>query len=329
MQEKEKKSRKKRFPWRTVIITVLVTSLLAGIISYLIAYNAIKKQFEYSRQPIVIEESEAMRTLKDNLASGTGVTTALRQSFKNYLIVYNGNSYTFYPLNYDMKMHNRKKENVKVLPSGEWQYLEKGKVVSHKGIDVSSHQGAIDWAKVKEDNVEFAIIRAVYRGYESGKLVVDTCFNDNAKGAGEQGIETGAYLFSQALNEAELDEEIELLLETVKPYDMKGPIVLDIELTEGGNGRADSLSAAERTALARHFTEKVRAAGYRPMLYYNFETALMLINTEELEDSDKWYASYTSDFYYPYYYSYWQYTSSGKVKGIEGDVDMDICFEEL
>lgn len=329
MQERERKSRKKRFPWKTVLMTVFVTSVVAGIISYIIAYNAVKKQFEYSRRPIVIEESEAMKTLKDSLSSGTGVTTALRQSFKNYMIVYNGDSYTFYPLNYDMKMHDRKRENLKELPSGEWQYVENGKKVSHKGIDVSSYQGEIDWAKVKEDDVEFAIIRAAYRGYESGKLVVDKCFHDNAKGAGEQGILTGAYLFSQALNEAELDEEIELLLETVKPYDMKGPLVLDIELTDGGKGRADGLSADERTAFAKRFAEKISAAGYHPMLYYNFEAALQLLNTEELEDIDKWYASYSKDFYYPYYYSFWQYTESGKVKGIDGNVDMDICFEDL
>ena len=327
MQEKEKKSRKKRFPYKAVLMTAVITAALVGVITYLIAYNAVKRQYEFSRQPIVIEESEAMKSLKDNLASGTGVTTALRQSFKNYLIIYSGNNYIFYPLNYDMKMHNRKKENVKELPNGEWQYFEKGKKVSRKGIDVSSHQGEINWAEVKEDDVEFAIIRAVYRGYESGKLVVDSCFNDNAEGANAQGIETGAYLFSQAINEAELDEEIELLLETIKPYDIKGPVVMDIELTEGGTGRADSLSASERTALAKHFTERIKAAGYRPMLYYNYETALLLLDTEELEESDKWYASYTSDFYYPYYYSYWQYTSSGKVKGIDGDVDMDICFE--
>lgn len=329
MQEKSKRSRRKRLPWKLVLMTVLVTGVAVGIISYFIAYHAVKKQYEYRRQPIVIEENEAMKTLKDNLASGTGVTTALRQSFRNYLIVYSGSSYSFYPVNYDLKMHNLSRENVKQLPSGEWQYIVKGKKISHKGIDVSSHQGSIDWARVKKDGVEFAILRAVYRGYESGKLVVDSCFNDNAAGANAQDIVTGAYLYSQALNEAELDEEIDLLIETISPYKIRGPVVLDIELTEKGTGRADSLSADERTALAKHFTERIRKEGYRPMLYYNFETALLLLNIEELEDSDKWYASYTSDFYYPYYYSFWQYTSSGKVDGIEGNVDMDICFEEL
>ncbi len=127
MQEKEKKSRKKRFPYKAVLMTAVITAALVGVVTYLIAYNAVKRQYEFSRQPIVIEESEAMKSLKDNLASGTGVTTALRQSFKNYLIIYSGNNYIFYPLNYDMKMHNRKKENVKELPNGEWQYFEKGK----------------------------------------------------------------------------------------------------------------------------------------------------------------------------------------------------------
>lgn len=329
MRDRDRKSRKKRTPWRLVAATVIITCLITAAVTYLIAYNSVEKKFEYSRQPIVIEESEAMKTLKDNLASGSGVTTALRQSFRNYLIVYSGNSYSFYPVNYDLKMHNRKKENVKMLEDGEWQYIENGKKVSHKGIDVSSHQESIDWAKVKEDKVEFALIRAVYRGYESGKLVVDSCFHKNAAGASEQGIAIGAYLYSQALNEQELDEEIDLLLETIEPYEMKCPIVLDIELSEGGTGRADSLSKEERTALAKHFIERIKEAGRRPMLYYNFETALLLLNIDELENADKWYASYTSDFYYPYYYAYWQYSSTGKVSGIEGNVDMNICFEDI
>lgn len=103
---------------------------------------------------------------------------------------------------------------------------------------------------------------------------------------------------------------------------------MDIEIANNGEGRADTLSVEERTALAKLFTEKVREAGYEPALYYNYETALLLLDINELEDSEKWYASYTEDFYYPYYYKYWQYSESGKVSGIEGNVDLDLWFTD-
>jgi len=327
---KYRKKENRGFTPLTVFVIVLLTAAVVGIVVYVVAYRKVEEEFKYTRQPIVIEEGEAMAAIKENLENGSGMTTALRKGFKDYLVVYNDSKYIFLPINFNRKMHNRKSENVKKLPSGEWQYRENGRTVSYKGIDVSAHQGDIDWAKVKEDAVEFAMIRAVYRGYgEEGRLVTDKKFEENITAAAEAGIHVGVYMFSQALNEKELDEEVELLLSSIEGRNVTCPVVLDVELTEGGTGRADQLTMEERTALAKRFCEKVRAAGYRPMLYYNYETALLLLDTDQLEEYDVWYASYTSDFYYPYYYSLWQYTNTGKVSGIEGDVDLDMSFEKF
>lgn len=314
----------------TVVILLILTAVIAGIIAYVAAYKKVEDEYAYSRQPIVIEEGEAMKTLKNNLEGGSSVTQALRLSFKDYLIIYTGKQYIFMPVNYNLKMHNRSSDKLKKISENEWEYRENGKTVSYKGIDVSVHQGDIDWTKVAEDKVEFAMIRAVYRGYGAeGNLVTDKKFVENIQGAQAAGIHTGVYMFSQALNAEEMDEEIKLLLETIKPYKIECPVVLDIELTQEGTGRADGLTMEERTALAKQFCEKIKAAGYIPMLYYNYETALLLLDTEQLEDYDKWYASYSSDFYYPYYYSLWQYTDKGSVSGIEGDVDMDMSFKKF
>jgi len=311
-----------------LIAGAVVLILLTAIVTYMVSYRKVEAEFIYSRQPVYVEEGEAMETLRTSLESGNSVTTSLRKSFKDYMVVYKASKYNFIPINYELKMHDRSAENVKVVANEEWEYRVNGKTVSYKGIDVSSHQGDIDWQQVAGDKVKFAMLRAVYRGYESGKVVVDDSFAVNAKYATENGIAIGAYLFSQAIDEKEIDEEVDTLLETIKPYDVKCPVVMDIELTEGGTGRADGLSVQERTDLAKRFCERVKAAGYTPMLYYNFETAMTLIDIAQLEDYQKWFATYTMEFYYPYYYSIWQYSNKGTVKGINGDVDMDMSFEK-
>ena len=128
--------------------------------------------------------------------------------------------------------------------------MQDGQVVSHKGIDVSKHQGNIDWTKVAADGVEFAFIRVGLRGYGTeGKLVEDEYFEQNIKGALQAGIKVGVYFYSQAITDAELLEEANLVLEKIKPYNVELPIVYDVEKVSGGKGRANDLSVEDRTRL--------------------------------------------------------------------------------
>ena len=212
------------------------------------------------------------------------------------------------------------------MENGEFQYLTDGQVTSHKGIDVSSHQGNIDWNLVAQDGVEFAIIRVGYRGYGSeGRLVVDEKFENNIKGATAAGIKVGVYFFSQAINEAELLEEANLVLEQIAPYKIECPVVYDVEKTSA-QGRMNAISVEERTQLTKLFCQTIADAGYRPMIYHNTEMGALLINIAELEDYDKWYASYSDQMFYPYDYKIWQYSDKGKIQGISTDVDLNICF---
>ena len=173
-QKYESGSRKKKKNARikAVILLLLLTAAVAGGLSYYAAYKRVQKEYAHMRQPIVIEESEVLDTLRGNLEAGTGVTSSLRKSFKDYLIINDGTRYIFNPVNYDLKMHRRTKEELDTT-GAFWNYERKNRKLARPGVDVSSHQGPIDWAKVKEDGVEFAICRALYRGYGSGKLVVD------------------------------------------------------------------------------------------------------------------------------------------------------------
>ena len=109
-------------------------------------------------------------------------------------------------------------------------YLLLQNVTSYPGVDVSAHQGTIDWAAVKASGIQFAIIRLGYRGYGSGKLVEDDYAKQNLKEAKEAGLKIGAYFFSQALNIKETDEEIQFMLNMLADVDLDMPIILDWEI---------------------------------------------------------------------------------------------------
>ena len=277
------------------------------------------------------QEAEANRVLdgiKESLTAGNTTVETLRPYYPDEIVVVSAGSFHFVPINRGLKQNDLVRENLNILESGEYQYLTDGAVTSHKGIDVSNHQGKIDWQQVAADGVEFAIIRAAFRGYGTGKLVEDEMFEKNIEGAKAAGIKVGVYLFSQAVTEEEVLEEANLVLEKIAPYQLDCPVVFDVEKVSGA-GRMNALSVEERTALTELFCQTVQNAGYRPMIYYNTEMAALMLNLTELEEYDKWYASYSEQMFFPYEYKIWQYSDKGKVQGISGDVDMNISFAPL
>ncbi len=288
--------------------------------------NFIRSEADIAADNTLSADQKIVLGIKSSLESGNSVMETLRKYYPNDLILYKNKRYVFTPVNDSLKKHNYKTEDLKQSENGEWQYTDGDKVISHKGIDVSSHQGDIDWAKVKGSGVEFAMIRALYRGYSSGKLVEDEKFKNNIVGADANGIKAGVYIFTQAVNETEVDEEIAMLKELVGENKVDYPVVVDVEEANAGEGRMDTLGIEERTSLIKYYCEKLKDAGYKPMIYFNIESALLMLDLTQLEDYDKWLAAYNSEFYYPYQYTLRQYSDSGSIDGIEGDVDLDISF---
>lgn len=208
----------------------------------------------------------------------------------------------------------------------EVEYVERGKTRSIKGIDVSRYQGGIDWKKVAGDGVRFAIIRAGYRGYDLGGLVPDERFEENIEGARKNGIGAGVYFVTQAISIEEAIEEAEFVLESIAGYDVTWPVVLDLEDAASAKARTASLTSDERTDFIIAFCETVREAGYTPMLYSNIRWFMDEMDLSRLTEYDKWFAQYFQRPFFPYAFQMWQYTSSGRVAGIEGPVDLNICF---
>ncbi|MGN0419604.1 MAG: glycoside hydrolase family 25 protein [Acetatifactor sp.] len=273
--------------------------------------------------------NQVLLDLKGGLLDGVTVVELLRELYPDDIVVAAGGKYHFVPVNRELKMNSLDPINLNVLDNGEFQYLTDGKVTSYKGIDVSSHQGVIDWNLVAQDGVEFAFIRVGFRGYGSeGKLVVDEMFHTNIQQAKEAGVKVGVYMFSQATTEAELDEEVQLVLDNIASYQLDCPVVYDVEMISG-NGRMNNLTPEERTNLTLRFCEKIAQAGYRPMIYHNTEMAAIRIDYAALEAYDKWYAAYNRRMFFPYEFKVWQYSDKGSVQGIKTNVDMNISFAPL
>ena len=197
------------------------------------------------------------------------------------------------------------------------------------GVDVSKYQGDIDWQKVAGAGVEFAMIRIGNRGYgAAGKISLDAYALDNIAQAQAAGLQVGVYFYSQALNEAEAIEEAEFVLDALTGIRLQLPVTFDWEVFENGEtkGRTYGMKVEEVTPCAVAFCETIRAAGRQAMVYFNPEMAMDLLYLEQLTDYGFWLAQYGDAMAFPYKVDMWQYTSAGKVDGIGGKVDLNLCF---
>ncbi|MBP8967777.1 MAG: glycoside hydrolase family 25 protein [Lachnospiraceae bacterium] len=195
----------------------------------------------------------------------------------------------------------------------------------HKaGIDVSSWQGEIDWDKVRESGIEFVIVRAGYRGSVTGAIVKDKYFDANVSGALNAGLSVGVYFVTQAVNEAEAVEEASAVMEMCEGYDLDLPIYLDVEGSNGGRG--DQIDVETRTLVCEAFCRTLENAGVSGGVYACRYWLNNNIDASRLDRFNVWLAEYRSTPLYGGYYSMWQYTSKGRIDGIEGNVDFDILY---
>ena len=183
----------------------------------------------------------------------------------------------------------------------------------YKVIDVSDWQGQIDWAKVKADGVVGAIIR-----YADG-TTLDSRFNENMQNAKANGLHIGSYIFSRAKTKAQAEKEAERLYNACKPYGCDMPLYIDLEVAK--------LSKYANT-VAQAFIAKMKALGGKPGVYANLNWWNNYLKPTAKLSFAMWLAQYnkTMDYKPKSDVGMWQYSSSGKVDGIKGKVDMDECY---
>ena len=209
------------------------------------------------------------------------------------------------------------------VKSGRISYKAGGKVVSRTGIDVSEHNGKIDWAKVAADGIDFAYIRIGYRGSVEGNITHDKRFEQNFDGARKNGLDVGVYFFSQAITPEEARDEARYVVKQLDGYATEYPVVFDMEPSTSGDDRVSSLTNDQMTAIAKAFCKELRKNGYYACVYGS-RADLAHYDLAALSRYGFWYAEYAKAPTMALRYGIWQYTDSGKVDGIDGNVDLDI-----
>lgn len=212
-----------------------------------------------------------------------------------------------------------------VRTGDRYSYKDGSFVVDKTGVDVSDHQGDIDWQAVAGDGISFAMIRAGYRGNTEGLIHADELFEQNLTGARNAGLECGVYFYSQALNADEAREEAEFVLGLLGSRELEYPVVFDYELNDGN--RIANVDGETATACARAFCDVISAAGYPIMLYGNGYD-LWPLDLSQLYDCTIWYAEYNASPSRSDAFSIWQYTESASVNGISSPTDLNLDLSE-
>lgn len=269
---------------------------------------------------------ELLSDMQTRLSGGTGINTLLREYFPDKIVYTDNNRYVFADIHSELKQ-NKLKGTYTAADSGEITYTENGQILSHKGIDISRYQGNVDFSKVYDDGVEYVMMRCGYRSYGSGVLMEDTSFRNNVTNALQNNLSVGVYFFTQAISVEEAIEEADFVLNLIRPYNITYPIALDVEEIAGDTYRQQDLTPTELTDIIIAFCERIRASGYTPMIYGNLKCFAGMVDITRLEAYEKWFAYYSDEPYLPYEFSMWQYTSSGTVAGVSGNVDMNISFK--
>lgn len=227
-------------------------------------------------------------------------------------------------INPNVKKHNYKSDCF--IHNGDLLSYEGDENYTYRlGVDVSEHQGYVDWQQLKDSGFDFAFIRLGYRGYgQEGNIRLDQEFHRNMENAQAAGFDVGVYFFAQAVNEEEAREEADFVLENLKGYTLQLPVVYDPESILDDEARTDNVTGEQFTDNTEVFCTAIEDAGYDPMIYANMLWEAFELDLEQLSEYPLWYADYEPAPQTPYHFDFWQYTNEGHVPGIEGNADLNI-----
>ncbi len=271
------------------------------------------------------ERNRLLLEIQSSFESGNSTISMLRNLFPGDLVVMWEGRYYFYPVDRNLQTNPFSETDFAQGEKGGMEYIGEDAGVSvNRGVDVSALNGEINWAKVAEEQIAFAMIRAAVRNAD-GELVQDERFQENMSGAKSVGLRIGCYVDLDADSEKAAEEIADFVLSnlTMSQQEMGAPVAVRVQIpdhTSSLNGQ----TREEWTQGVRAFCAKIKKAGYEPVIYANTAAFHMLLNMAELEEYDKWIADYGDYLYFPYKFKCWQYSLKGTVNGIEGDVALDL-----
>lgn len=205
-------------------------------------------------------------------------------------------------------------------------YIGDSRYSARLGCDISRHDGVLDWEKMRAWGLDFVILRIGYMGYQSGKIILDERFRENYSAAREAGFDIGVYFFSQAINADEANAEADFVLKELASRPLELPVVYDPEsITWSDWARTDGEGRDTFTLTTKTFCDRVKAAGYTPMVYSNMIWEDEMLDMSVISDYKVWYADYEKYPQSPYNFEFWQYTCFGVVPGaVTQKMDLDL-----
>lgn len=203
---------------------------------------------------------------------------------------------------------------------------ENGNKISHLGVDLSYHNGDINWQELKAAGCEFVILRIGYRGYTEGGLIKDEKFDEYYEGAKSVGLNVGVYFFTQAISVEEAEAEADYVLEILDGRQLEYPVAYDTEDVndDGARTNQEDISDELRSEMIIAFCEKIKSKGYYPIVYASESWMRRDMELEMLTGYEFWAPQYRSENDFLYDFTIWQYTEEGNIPGIKGEVDLDI-----
>lgn len=271
--------------------------------------------------------SEILMQIQSSLESGNSTAAMLRGIFPDDIVVVSGGRYYFYPVLSGLAANGFRSSDFKTDEAGVLQYVGDDEDVSiTRGVDISSENGEIDWPAAAEGGISFAMIRAAGRD-QNGVLYTDRRLDANIRGAAKAGINVGVYFETPVTGAKEGREDAEYLASVLEDYKSQISYPVAVMMTEPENEDGEEakprLKKSERTQAVLDFCDAAAESGYRTLVYGNLAQMIMRVDIDKLEGYSKWIASYDGNLYFPYRFSMWQYSTTGQVQGIKGNVSLD------
>lgn len=306
-----------------VLVAILVRLQLSGI-------NVFTAKLSKDKENEIKTDGreELLEEIKESYNDGYSTSQILKSIFTKNVVYLSNNRYNFAEINDNLAKSIIDNDKISIDDKTGYYSYEDDKYESIAGVDLSVYQGDVDFSKVKHAGFDYCMLRVGYRTYGGGVVTADANFETYVSDALKNDLDVGVYFFTSAISTAEAKEEAQFVLDAIKPYNITYPVVVDVEEIVSGTSRQESLSVEELTEIVKTFCETIEDAGYDVMIYSNLKGFIANVNLEELEDYDKWFANYDTTPYYPYKFTMWQYSQSGSVDGIDGDVDLDIYLKE-
>ena len=213
-----------------------------------------------------------------------------------------------------------------VSQSGHMAYYVDSRVTSYLGVTIDKYDDYVDFGLLRDDGIDYVMVRVGARGYGTGTITLDDYYADNISRANQAGLEVGLYFTSQAITAEEAMEEAVALISVAQENKITYPLAIDIGFILNDTSRIEELSKTEKTAIIRTFADTIKAAGFNCLIHADKEFLIKEIDLSKFSDVDIWLDNNGDLPDYPYAFTMWEYTSSGSVNGISGPADISISF---